>query len=142
MDKEFDSVIKELNKEHPIEEMVKFNDANISDKIKDNTWLEVKYHDLYLKEKNELDSLLALKDKIVGERYDYYIKGKLEDQKTLREMTPKEIEKYYLPSDDKVIRINRLVQKQQWRVDFFDMCRKAFNQQGWRMKNFLDADKR
>jgi hypothetical protein len=131
-DKQYEETIEKLNEEYPIESIVKFNDLNIQEKLKDSAFLILHYKGLYLKEKNQLDRIGTLRDKIIGERFDFY---RFNYEKELR---TNEIKDYYLPKDEKIIRINRLYQKQQWRVDFFEAATEALIQQGWRMKSFLD----
>lgn len=131
-DEQYTETIEKLNNEYPIETIVKFDDFNIQEKLKDSAFLILHYKGLYLKEKNQLDRIGALRDKIIGEQFDKY---RFNHDKELR---ANEIKDYYLPKDEKIIKINRLYQKQQWRVDFFEAATEALIQQGWRMKSFLD----
>lgn len=131
-DKEYEDVINQLKTEYPIEELVQFNEFNIQEKLKESAFLILHYKEHYLKEKNQLERIIALKDKIIGEQYDKY---RFNFNKELKGM---EIKEYYLPKDEKVIKINRIYQKQLWRVEFFAACVEALVQQGWRMKAFLD----
>jgi hypothetical protein len=57
------------------------------------------------------------------------------------EWKPNEIEKYCLPSDEKIIKMKKLMAKQQIKVRFFEMCWKAFDKQGWSMKTYSDREK-
>lgn len=134
-DKEREEVLQKLLQEHNIEEMVKFSDYDIQDKLQQNAFQIVKYRELYLKEKNDLDKLNALKEKIVGEQYDFY---RFHFDKELK---PQEITTYYFPKDEKILKINSLIRKQQWRVDFFDICVDALGKMAWNMKAFLESYK-
>lgn len=128
----FEETMKKLKEEYPIEKIVQFDEFNINEKIKESAFMVLNYKELYLKEKNELNRIEALRDKIIGQRFDYY---RFNFNKELKAI---EIKEYYLPQDEKVIKINRLYQKQQWRVDFFEMCVDVLVKQGWQIKAFLE----
>jgi hypothetical protein len=134
-DTERDAVITQLMAEHPIEELVSFNETNIQEKIQNNAYLVVKYTELYLKEKNIYDKISVLRDKIVGERYDHY------RYNFDKELDARIIERYYLPKDEKIIRVNKILQKQGWRVEFFQTAVDALKKLQWNMKIFLDSMK-
>jgi hypothetical protein len=131
-DKEYEEVINKLKSEYPIETLIQFNEFNIREKLQQNAFLVLQYKEYYLKEKNELDRLGAYRDKIIGERYDFYRFNHNQ------ELKPNEIKDYYLPKDEKIIKINRLYKKQEWRVSFFEACTDALSQMGWRMKGWLE----
>lgn len=128
-----EQVIDNLLLEYPIHDIVKFDESNVRDKLEVNAFEVIKYQELFFKEKNELDKITALKDKIIGEQYDYY---RFRYDKVL---TPAEVKSYYLPKDPKILNINRLLRQQQWRIDFFEMCYKSINSMGWNMKSYLQA---
>jgi hypothetical protein len=128
-----EKIVEELLKEHPIYEMVKFSDLNISQKLEENSFNIVKYRELYYKELSVLEELEVKYDKLVGMRYKFY---RFEDDK---EWTKPEIEKYCIPSDNKVIQMKKIIAKQKARVRFFEICYKGFEQAGWRMKSFIDV---
>lgn len=132
---DYDTVIATLKTEFPIETLIQFNEFNIQDKLKDSAFMILNYRGLYQREKNKLDQIGALRDKILGERWDWY---RFNSEKELKS---NEIKDYYLPKDEKVIKVNKLYNKQQWRVDFFEACIEALINQGWRMKSFLDERK-
>lgn len=133
MSAEEEKIINELREEHPIDEMVKFSDLDLQEKLSDNPYLIVKYRELYYKELAELDRLDDLMEKLAGERYNFY---RFEDD---REWTKPEIEKYCIPSDKKIQQMKKIMRKQKIRVRFFETAYKAFEQQGWRMKSFIDT---
>ena len=128
-----DTVIEQLNIEHPITDIITFDEATVRDKLERNTFDVLRYQELYFKEKENLDKIIALKNKTMGEQYDHYRFG------FDKVLTPAEIKSYYLPKDEKLIKINRLERQQQWRVDFFEVCYKAINNMGWNMKSYLQA---
>jgi len=128
-----EDVIDELLLEYPINDIVTFDESDVRDKLEMNAFEVIKYQELFFREKNELNKIEALKDKITGERYDYYRFG------YDKVLAPAEVKSYYLPKDEKIIRINKLLRQQQWRVDFFEMCYKSINSMGWNMKSYLQA---
>jgi len=130
---EEDDVIKELLKEHPIHELIKFDDVNLQEKIRENTTYFVKYRDLYHQELARLDKLKDLLDKLIGKRYEFY---RFNDEKS---WTKTEIEKYALPADEKVVQMKKIVRRQEIRVRFFDMCQRGFDKQGWSMRTFIET---
>jgi hypothetical protein len=134
-DTERDEVITKLMQEHPIEELVSFNESNLQEKIQTNAYLVVKYTELFLREKNVYDKISVLRDKIIGERYDHY------RYNYDKELDSRIIERYYLPKDEKVIRINKILQKQGWRVDFFQTAADSLKKMQWNFKTFLDSMK-
>lgn len=129
--KEYDIMLEKLKEDHPIDNIVLFNELNVHEKLQENDWMIVKYRDLYHKELDKLERIKELLEKTEGERYKYY---RFDDD---NEWTKPEIEKYALPQDEKVRKIKKLVQKQQMRVRFFQMCWKAFESRAWSMSNFL-----
>lgn len=132
-EEEKEEQLEKLKKEWPIEEDISFNEFNITEKLQNNAFLFAKYQDQLNREKAVMDKLLELKEKIIGDVYNYY---RFEDD---RQLQKPEIEKYYLPRDKKIIRINAIIRKQQTNVDYFTLCCKALDKVGWNMKNFLEA---
>ena len=130
-----DRIIKELLEEHPIHELVKFSELDISEKLTDNVRLLVKYRDLYHKELARKDKLEDLMEKLMGSRYKYY---RFDDD---HEWTKPEIEKFALPADRKIQRMKRIIRRQKVKVRFFEMCWKAFEKQSWSMKMFIETTK-
>jgi hypothetical protein len=131
--KEEDDVLSGLLLEHPIHDLIKFDDINLQKKIQENTTMVVRYRDLYHQELAKLDRLKDLLDKLVGKRYEFY---RFNDDKT---WTKVEIEKYALPADEKVIQMKKIVRRQEIRVRFFEMCWKAFDKQQWSMRMFIET---
>ena len=130
-----EDIINKLYKKYPISDIIKFSENDIQDKLKDNVFNIVKYTELYQKELDIYNKINTLLDKVCGEKYDYY---RFNFEKELKQS---EIEKYYLPKDKKICKINTFLRRQKWRVDFFHMCMKAFEKQSWNMKTFWDSIK-
>lgn len=128
---DYDKLLKKLKEEHPIDELVKFNELNVHEKLQENDWLIVKYRDLYHKELDKLERAKELLEKTEGDRFIYY------RYECDREWTKPEIESYALPQDEKVRKVKKIIQLQQARVRFFQMAWKAFESRAWSMANFL-----
>ena len=130
---EEEKIVKDLLEKHPIHELVRFSDLNLTEKLEENPFMIVKYKELYYKELAVMESLEVKYEKLVGIRYKFY---RFEDDES---WTKPEIEKYCIPSDTKVIKMKGIMAKQKARVRFFEIAWKAFEQSGWRMKSFIDA---
>lgn len=131
--KEYDKIVKKLKDDHPIDDMIRFNELDIHEKLQENDWLIVKYRDLYHKELDKFERLKELLEKTEGERYKYYRFDCDE------EWVKAEIEKFALPKDKHVRKIKKLIQSQNIRVRFFQMCFRAFESRAWSMKNFMQT---
>jgi len=132
-EKERDEILENLLKEHPIHDLVKFDELNIQEALTENDFQTVKYKELYHKEIGKLDELQDLLEKLIGTRYEYY---RFEDS---HEWTKVEIEKFCIPRDPKVLHMKKIIRKQEVRVRFFEMCWKAFDKRAWSMKMFLET---
>lgn len=127
-----EKIIKELKKEHPIDEMVKFSEIDIMEKLQKNTDMVVRYREIYYLEKYKLENIEDMYEKLLGKRYEYY---RFEDD---REWTKVEIEKYCLPADEKVLKMKKVMARQKIRVRFFETAYKAFEKLQWNMKVYSD----
>ena len=128
-------IVAKLKAEHPIEEMVRFSELNIMERLEENPFMIVKYREHYYLELSKLEKLEDLYEKLLGERYKYY---RFDDD---REWTKVEIEKYCLPTDKKVIQFKEIMARQKIRVRFFEIAYKGFEQVGWRMKTYMDGSR-
>lgn len=129
---EEEKILEELQVEHPIGDMIKFDNLGIQEAIRDNDFHAIRYKELWIKEMSIYEEMESLLDKLMAERYNHY---RFEISESLQKV---EIEKYYLPGDKKVLQMKKLLRKQKIRVEFFDMCAKAFNQRRWSLKVFSD----
>jgi len=130
---EEEKIVEELLKDHPIQEMVRFSDLDITQKLEENSFMIVRYKELYYKELAVMEDLETKYEKLIGIRYKYY---RFEADQA---WTKPEIEKYCIPSDPKVLQMKGILARQKVKVRFFETCYKAFEQQGWRMKSFIDV---
>jgi len=132
---ELKQIFDQLKEEHNIEEMATFSDLDIAQKLQKNEMMVIKYKEMYYAELHKYEILERKMDALRGMRYKHY---KFNDD---NEWQKKEIEDYCLPSDIKIIRMKKIMKKQQVRVRFFEMCWKAFNSMGWSMKTFTEREK-
>jgi hypothetical protein len=128
-------IFEELHEEHPIDEMATFSEIDIAEKFRKNEMMIIKYKEMYYKELQKYEDLEDKMNTLKGIRYKHY---KFNDD---HEWQKKEIEEYCLPSDPAIIRMKKIMAKQQVRVRFFHMCFQAFEKMGWSMKTFTDREK-
>lgn len=134
-EKSDESIVNNLLKQYPIYELVEFNEFTIEDKLQKNASLLMQFKDLFMREKYQLDRIETLMEKIKGDLYDNY---RFNSPKTLQK---NEIENYYIPRDEKFLKIKKIYNEQKVKVDFFEACAKAIEKQSWNMKNFLEAQR-
>ena len=127
-----EKIVQELLEDHNITEMVKFNELNVQEKLEEVTFKIVKYRELYYAEKMKLDELEDKFERLCGKRYDHY---RFNFDK---ELTKVEIEKYYLPKDEIVVQMKRIVRRQEVKTRFFEVCYKGFEKMQWSMKTFSE----
>ena len=128
-----EKILEKLLIDHPIGELVKFSEIDIQEKLKKNSFMIIKYTELYHKELSIMDDLQIKYDKLVGIRYKHY---RFDDNK---EWTKVEIEKYCLPADTKIIQMKKIMARQSVRIKFFEMAYKAFEKLQWSMKTYIDS---
>jgi hypothetical protein len=128
-----EEILADLYAEFPIDEMVRFTELDLQEKLQENPFWIVKFRDLFNKANAEYIYLETLYEKCVGDRYDYY---RFESE---RELDKFEIKNYYIPRDKKVIQMKNILARQKVKVDFYKTCLQGMEQQGWRMKSFIDT---
>jgi len=126
-------ILKELLEKHPIPELVKFSELDVSEKVQANVGMIVRYRDFYHRELSQLDHLNDLYDQLVGVRYKHY-RFDCEDR-----WTKPEIEKYCIPQDKQILQMKKIIRKQEVKVRFFELAWKAFEKQSWAIKMFLET---
>lgn len=123
-------MLETLYQEYKIEGLLRYNEHNLADKIKDNPFISEQFRLLYLKESQNLKRVEDIFESAKGTEYDRLM---FEDEKTLSKT---EIEKYYLPKNEKLNKLKMLINKQQLRTEFFESVWKALDKQAWLMKLF------
>ena len=126
-----DEIIKKVMEEHPtLYDDLNYNEYTIKDKLEKQPYFYQQYRLLLIKEKGHLERIKQLKDKYIGELYE---KLKYGDRK----LSKTEIERYFIPKDQKAIQFEKLCMRQSIRVETFEAIYKAFEQQGYAMANFI-----
>ena len=127
-----DVVCAEVMKQHPsVYDDLLFDEYNIKDKLEKNSYQYQQFRMLCLSEKHKLRKIEILRDEYIGKLYN---KLRYEDAKAL---TKVEIEKYYIPTDPKVMEFNRLYMRQEMRVDVYNYIAEAFKTQGFTMATYV-----
>ncbi len=132
---ELKQIFDELRSNHDIEQLATFSDLDIAEKLQKNEMMVIRYKEFYYAELEKYEVLERKMDALRGIRYKHY-RFNVDE-----EWAKKEIEDYCLPSDEKIIKMKKIMAKQQVRVRFFDMCWRAFNSMGWSMKTFSDRER-
>lgn len=128
-----EEILKELYEQYPIDELVKFSELDIAEKLQNNSYWVVKFRDELAKALAEFDQLEEMLETLMGQRYNHY---RFDDD---RELDKSEIKNFYLPKDTKIIKMKRILSRQKVKVDFFKFCVAGMEKQQWNMKNFLEA---
>ena len=128
-----EEILENLYEQYPIDEMVKFSELDLGEKLQENSFWITKFKDLLFQAQQEYDYLETLFDKLMGQRYNHY---RFEDD---RELDKSEIKNYYLPKDEKIIKMKLIMARQKVKVDFFKTCVAGMEKQQWNMKSFLDT---
>ena len=92
---EVEQIFEELREEHDIEELVKFDETNIQEKLQDNAFNVIHYKELYYKELDTYEDLERKMQALIGMRFKHY---KFNDDHSWQK---KEIEDYH-PENDTV----------------------------------------
>lgn len=127
-----EEILKELYEQYPIDEMVKFDEFSISEKLQENSYWIVEFRKELLRAQTEYEKLEDMLETLIGKQYDHY---RFNDD---RELDKTEIKNYYLPKDKKVIQMKRILARQKVKVEFFKYCVAGMEKQQWNMKNFLE----
>ncbi|MDY0215239.1 MAG: hypothetical protein RBS24_07000 [Bacilli bacterium] len=125
-------IVDELSEEYKIEELVSFDEINIQEKIQQNPYQLMKFQDMAIKEKMKYEELEELLERLVGKLYHEYRFNHPE------ELSNKEIEKYYIPTNIKYIKMKEILRKQKIRILFFEQCIKGIDRQYWAMRDFCN----
>jgi len=125
-------ILQTLQEEYPIKELLEFNEFNVGEKLQWNSYYQEQFRLLYISEKQKLDRIIEKFDQKSGEQYDYY------KYKGSKDLTKTEIERYYLPTDNELIKLKRMIKLQETRVSFFEAVVESFKSQGFNMRNFLE----
>ena len=127
-----EEILAELYEKYPIDDMVKFNEFDISEKLQDNSYWIVEFRKELLKAQTEYEQLEEMLETLTGKQYDYY---RFHSDK---ELDKTEIKNFYIPKDKKIVQMKRILARQKIKVEFFKYCVAGMEKQQWNMKNFLE----
>ena len=127
-----DEIIVQIMKEYPmLYDMLEYNEYTVKDKLEKNAYWFQQFRLLMIKEKHRLKRIEILKDEYIG---NLYHELRFENDIKLGKI---EVEKYYIPKDEKAIKFMKLYMRQEVRVETFETIYKAFDKQGYAMANFI-----
>lgn len=128
-------ILKELQLEYDVFDLITTNEFKIKEQIQKNPFYQEQFRLLYLAERGRLMHLELLRDEYIGKLYD--------DLKHRNDvsLSKVEIEKYYIPKDEKVIKFKKLQLKIETRMYFFEAVWESFKQQGWQLKMWIEVNK-
>jgi hypothetical protein len=129
-----DALLKKLDEMYDVEEQLMFNEFNIKQKTEQNGYYQKQFKLLHLTELSRLERLKERLEKETGKLYQALKNGEVS-------LTKAEIEKYYLPTNEDIIKIKGAIAKQETIVKFFELILKAFESQQWNMKTWQDLSK-
>jgi hypothetical protein len=138
-----DKIVGELLKEFPIHDLVSFNEFDIKEKLSKNSDIYINYYEHYLSEKQEMAHLEELKIRLIGQIYDElrFPAPNSKNPNVHKNLDRKEIVEYYIPRDERYIRLIEIIEKQKVRVEFFEIAAKAIDKMSWNIRNYIAADK-
>lgn len=128
---EKENLLKQLRTEFPIDKEITFNDFDIEDKLQGQLPLEMKYWDLY---QIELFNLGAIEEEMVDMKFTVYDQFRFNYDRVL---TKTEIELFYLPAHKDIRAIQKRIDLQQVKVDYFKTCYNAVKQLRWNIHSYL-----
>jgi len=127
-----DLIIKAIMLEYPeIYNMLEFTEYTIKEKLEKNAWWYQNFRLLSIREKRKLSQLNIIYDEYVGKLYH---KLRFENDINISKV---EATNFYIPADEKVVELKKLMMKQSIRVETFDAIKDAFKQQGYNMTQFI-----
>jgi hypothetical protein len=125
------NIIREVLDQFPtLYDDLNFNEYDIKEKLEKNAYLYEQFRVLWLQEKNKLRRIEILRDEYIGKLYQELKNGD-------RKLTKTEIERYFIPSDEKAIKYEKLYMKQKIRTETFEALVESFKTQSWNMSTFI-----
>lgn len=121
------NILKLLEERYDVDELLLFNEFDIKEKSETNPYKQKEFKLLFL---NHSGNLQRLRDKLeteTGKKYQAIKEGDVA-------LTKQEIEKYYLPCDEELIKLKGKIAKLEIVVKYFEIVHKAFESQQWNIK--------
>lgn len=129
-----DVIFSKLEEEYNVYDLITFNEFNINERLERLSFHMKDFRLKFLQEQAKLGQVQDHLDKVIGEKYIALKEGAVTLTKT-------EIEKYYLPKDEEIIRLKGLVRKQELRTKYFEAVWQVMDKLQWNMKLYCDNGK-
>jgi len=129
-----DSLFGKLEEQYNVYDILMFNEFSIKERLERNAFHYKDFRLKYLQECAKVEQVSDRLDKLVGQKYQTLKEGSVSLTKT-------EIEKYYLPKDEEILKLKALLRKQELRAKYFEVVSKAFEAQQWNIKSYLENQK-
>lgn len=129
-----DAIMSKLEEEYNVYKILDFNEHNIKDRLERNAFHMKDFRLKYLIEMGKYEQIKDRLEKVTGEKYIALKEGEVKLTKT-------EIEKYYLPKDEEILKLKALLRKQELRAEYFQAVWAAFDKTGWNMKLYAEIGK-
>lgn len=126
-----DEIIKKIQLDFPsLYDDLEYNEYTIKEKLEKNPYLYQQFRLLTIKEKHRLKRIEIIMDEYIGKLYDSLRYGE-------KALTKVEIEKYYIPKDENVIKFKKMYMRQYIIADTYETITDAFKQQNFGMNVYV-----
>ena len=129
-----DAIFRKLEDDYNVYDLLTFNEFNIQERLERLSFHMKDFRLKFLQEQSKLGAVQDRLDKVIADKYIALKEGSVVLTKT-------EIEKYYLPTDEKIIELRGLVRKQELRTKYFETVWQAMDKLQWNMKLYCDNSK-
>ena len=126
-----DEILNILSEEYEVLPLLEYNEFDVLEKLAKNPYYFEQFRLVYLSNLGKYERVDLMLEEHIAKLYTELKEGELSLSKT-------EIEKYYIPKDEKVMKLRRILVQQKIRLGFFESVYKAFQTQGWQMKQFIN----
>ena len=131
---EEDAICREVMEQHPeLWEELQWTEYTLKERLEKNPYQYQQYRMLWLKEKHNLRKIEILMEEYIGQLYDSLRYGG--DKK----LSKTEIEKYYIPKDEKVKAFRVRFMRQAIRAEIYEHIAISFKNQGFEMNAYVKA---
>lgn len=134
-DSEREVILRDLKKDFNIEDFIQFDEFNFREREERYTFELMRYDEQRMKEKMKFEDLESLYRKLKGKQFHYYRFG---NGSGPYELSNKEIETYYFVQDKKLIQMEKILQRQKLRLEYFEMCVRLLEKMGFRLREYLE----
>ena len=127
-------VCNEIMKQHPsLFYDLDWDEFSLKEALEKNPFHYQQYGMLWLIEKNKLLKIETMMNDYIGNLYDEL------KYKSDKKLGKTEIERYYIPKDEKVKKFKMLYIKQQMRTEVYEYIADTFKQRGFALNSYVKA---